>query len=62
MRESFHGIWPIWKIAKKRESRDWDLCNSRILLAPILCTLYVVTNRIAAAMDHVGWDPQDGIR
>ena len=61
MRESFHGIWPIWKIAKKRESRLGFVLTVGVLLAPILCTLYVVTNRIAAAMDHVGWDPKMGL-
>lgn len=61
MRESFHGIWPIWKIAQKRESRLGFVLTVGVLLAPILCTLYVVTNRIAAAMDHVGWDPKMGL-
>ena len=61
MRESFHGIWPIWNVAQKQESRLRFILAVAGLLVPLLTIFYVATNRLASAMDSSGWDPKLGL-
>ena len=61
MRESFHGIWPIWKFAEKQESRIGFVIAVGAILVPVLSIFYVATNRLASAMDSSGWDPKLGL-
>ena len=61
MRESFHGIWPIWKIAKKRESRLGFVLTVGAILAPFF--VYFMWPQIELQLRWTMWDgTQDGIR
>ena len=61
MREKILDIWPIWDFAFKRESRIAFVIAVGTLMVPILSVFYLATNRIAAFMDHSGWDPKFGL-